>query len=81
MSRMIVQCNSCRAEIIWIKTPAGKNMPVDATASDSGTVEIVNYPDARIHNKYDAEVARIAGKKLYTSHFATCPNARQHRRS
>ncbi len=28
--RRIVRCRSCRAMIIWFKTPAGKNMPVDA---------------------------------------------------
>lgn len=27
--RRIVRCNSCRAKIIWFKTAAGKNMPVD----------------------------------------------------
>lgn len=32
--RRITRCRSCRAQIIWFKTPAGKNMPVDA-----GTVE------------------------------------------
>lgn len=26
----IDRCNSCRAEIIWLKTPAGKNNPVNA---------------------------------------------------
>lgn len=28
--RRITRCRSCRAQIIWFKTPAGKNMPVDA---------------------------------------------------
>jgi hypothetical protein len=28
--RRITRCRSCRARIIWFKTSAGKNMPVDA---------------------------------------------------
>jgi hypothetical protein len=41
------ECRSCRAEIFWILTAAGKRMPVN--------------PDG-------------------VSHFATCPNADQHRK-
>lgn len=26
----IARCRTCRAEIVWLKTSAGKNMPVDA---------------------------------------------------
>ena len=58
--RRIVRCSSCRAKIIWFKTPAGKNMPVDAD-----TVEPTD--DA-------LDLSR------HKSHFATCPNANQHRR-
>jgi hypothetical protein len=28
--RRITRCKSCRAQIIWFKTAAGNNMPVDA---------------------------------------------------
>lgn len=28
--RRITRCRSCRAKIVWFKTPAGKKMPVDA---------------------------------------------------
>lgn len=28
--RRIVRCKSCRTRIIWFKTEAGNNMPVDA---------------------------------------------------
>lgn len=28
--RRITRCKSCNAQIIWFKTTAGKNMPVDA---------------------------------------------------
>lgn len=28
--RRITRCNSCRARIIWLPTPAGRAMPIDA---------------------------------------------------
>lgn len=58
--RRIVRCSSCRARIIWLKTRAGKNMPVDAD-----TVEA---------DDDDLDLER------HVSHFATCPQANQHRR-
>jgi len=31
------ECRSCGAEIVWLKTSAGKNIPVDAdTVADAG---------------------------------------------
>jgi hypothetical protein len=59
--RRIVRCRSCRAQIIWFKTAAGKNMPVDA---DTVKPEDTEYDPDEGHK----------------SHFATCPNADQHRR-
>ncbi len=58
--RRITRCRSCRAMIIWFKTEAGANMPVDA--------DTVNPAD----EEYDPP--------RHISHFATCPNANQHRK-
>lgn len=57
----ITRCKSCRAEIIWLPTPAGKRMPVDAHS--------VKPEDAEF------EWGR------HVSHFSSCPNAHEHRRS
>lgn len=46
--RRITRCKSCRARIIWLKTAAGKNMPVDAD-----TVE----PD---HDEFDAAKGHVS---------------------
>jgi hypothetical protein len=59
--RRITRCSSCRAQIVWLKTAAGKNMPVDA--------DTVKPEDT----EFDADSDHV-------SHFATCPNAQQHRR-
>lgn len=58
--RRIARCRSCNAKIIWFKTDAGKNMPVDADTVEAEDQEL----DLDKH----------------ISHFATCPNANQHRR-
>jgi len=59
------QCKTCKAEIIWIKTPAGKSDLVDAKPQQVWVME-----------------GRTSWKLVngYTSHFATCPQASQHRR-
>jgi len=33
-------CRSCGAQIIWFKTDAGKNMPVDAETVEVGDLEL-----------------------------------------
>jgi hypothetical protein len=59
--RRIVRCRSCHAKIIWFKTEAGKNMPVDADTVEAEDDEL--------------DLSR------HVSHFATCPNANQHRKA
>lgn len=53
--RRITRCRSCRAQIIWFKTDAGKNMPVDADTVEPDDDELdltrhishfANCPDA-----------------------------------
>lgn len=64
------RCKSCGAAIRWIKTVNGKNHPLDA------------QPEKRWVLVYD-ELRKEEGWSLqeaYTSHFATCPHAAQHRR-
>jgi hypothetical protein len=62
-------CRSCGADILWIETEIGKAMPIDAT------------PEKRIILRPVGGTSRV-GKVVdtYISHFATCPEADQHRR-
>lgn len=80
------RCKSCGAEIKWITMASGKSMPVDA--------EPIYYTTAHPGAKGDdvltlvTDAGQIAKgyfnpegqKRGYTSHFATCPNAKQHRK-
>lgn len=58
--RRITRCRSCNAKIIWFKTPAGKNMPVDADTVEPDDEELelsrhvshfASCPDAAKHRK------------------------------
>lgn len=66
---MTSHCNSCGAEIIWAKTPAGKDMPLDVKGE---TLWIVEGGAGQPSTCRPVQVRK--------SHFATCPNAAQHRR-
>jgi hypothetical protein len=66
-------CKSCGAEIIWAKTTAGKVMPLDEKPI---TLFVLDGEGSL--NRANAEIkSSVVGR---TSHFATCPQADQHRR-
>jgi succinylglutamate desuccinylase len=74
-------CKSCNAKIDFIKTTAGKWMPVDP--------DYVDYEDAENGDVLITDggvVYTVDHQKNYTSvsgrvsHFATCPNADKHRK-
>jgi len=67
-------CRSCGAPIVWVVMfPSGKRMPLDAKPLH-GLIRVEPGAPATGHMRgKDAE-------DLYVSHFATCPNAAQHRK-
>lgn len=72
------QCRSCDAEILWCKTLKGKSIPVDPDPVKGGNLELVlqsatKPPRVVIHTS-DPNITR------HISHFATCPNAKEHRK-
>ena len=80
-------CKSCGAEIIWIKMLTGKRMPCDAMADivvkDLAAKEVyVDFSGVVFHARkagpFDGNFPR---QYAWTSHFATCPHADQHRRT
>ncbi len=80
------KCRSCGAPIIWAKTEAGKPMPLDIQPSPSGTFTIRHADGRAWRGNLHEELQAIHKSKIkdlgpwYTSHFATCPNANQHRK-
>lgn len=67
-------CRSCGALIMWCVTGHGKKMPVDARETATGNLVLEPQPDGELLARYVE-----AGTGTHTSHFATCPNADQHR--
>lgn len=79
------KCRSCGAEIGFIKTVAGRTMPVDAKsvrfAKGSGKEVFVLLNGEVVHGtslqEGQADPEEMIG---YTSHFATCPAADRFRK-
>jgi len=68
------RCRSCNALVLWAKTKTGKWSPFDASPVRDGVRFVITNDDEpkAIHTKTGAG---------HTSHFASCPNAAQHRKS
>jgi len=71
MEVRIAKCRSCQANIVWMKTERGKNMPVDADSVDEAELE--PHPQYGGSPQFDQELGHV-------SHFSTCPDASSHRR-
>lgn len=72
-------CRSCGEDILWLKTAAGKNMPLNAWPEPGGTVKIVDGLAVQVpeHARHLEENYLL----LYKCHFATCPRAAYHRKT
>lgn len=72
------RCRSCNAEIIWAVTAAGKRMPLDEASNAEGNVLLHENGTCIVLAAGDDREWEDSSR--HTSHFATCPNADQHRR-
>ena len=71
----IVKCRSCGAPMLWVTTAKGKAMPIDSEPCEDGNVDISTGRAV-----YVKAGETLPGIPLYKSHFASCPNAKQHRK-
>jgi hypothetical protein len=66
-------CSSCGARVLWARSAAnGKPIPLNPQPIIGGNLELADG--------IASYVKPSATVKLYTSHFANCPNADAHRR-
>lgn len=78
----MAKCKACGADIIWIKTASGKNMPVNAQKIPykrdftNGKLNLV-CPDGRV---VKADLDLESDEYGHESHFATCPAATMFRK-
>jgi hypothetical protein len=76
-----VSCKSCGRKIFWSTTePNGRVMPVDSEPDPNGKF-ILNQRGRELIAIHVSNVLpeALAGRRLWTSHFSTCPHAAQHR--
>jgi hypothetical protein len=74
----VATCRSCGAEMIWVTTPKGKKMPLDAAPAPKGSFIFDGDPeDAKV--LYIGEKDKYQGER-FTSHFSTCPDAGKFRK-
>lgn len=82
-------CRSCHALMLWVAMPSGKRNPLDEQPHPDGNVLLVEHTNAAgeawrlgvvLHNPDLLDELRELGVPLYRSHFATCPDADEHRR-
>lgn len=81
----MAECRSCGASIRWVETLKGKRIPINREPDRvRGNLRKVQ-PDetlparAQVLPEAEAAEARDRGEDLWLAHFATCPNADQHR--
>ena len=80
------ECRSCGSSISWITTQSGKKMPVNSEEvpfipDEAGQVLAVS-PDNELIRGRTCSESYESERWIYArlSHFATCPNADNHRR-
>lgn len=76
-------CRSCGAPMVWVRTEKQRRMPLDAEPVPPGTRGTFVLRDTLSPEGPLAIAAgsdELPGELYYTSHFATCPQAAEHRR-
>ena len=76
----MARCRSCSAPIRWARTEHGKRIPLDAEpyAGDDPRGLFVLREGGELALAVPA--GALEDEPRYRSHFATCPNAEEHRR-
>ena len=78
---MSATCRSCQGSIEWATMPTGRLMPIDALPDPSGNLAVKRDERRELRGRVVTDAEPLRGdEKPATSHFATCPNADQHRR-
>lgn len=65
-------CRSCQAPVIWVRTEAGKAMPVDAEPVPNGNLLLVAEQGKVIAYVREPDMLNTS---RYVSHFVTCGQA------
>lgn len=69
---------SCRAEVEWALTTKGKAIPLDLGTFDNGNLVLETQGQTRIAVSYQPLIHSHLPRRR--THFATCPDAAEHRK-
>jgi hypothetical protein len=75
---LTTKCRSCGAPIVWALTSSSKRMPLDADPRADGGFWLISGCAVAVGS---AQTETEPLRPRYVSHFATCPNARKHRKA
>lgn len=77
-------CPKCKKQVIWIRTPAGKNMPCNSEIKyykeEAGGKDRIVLPNGQVVAGTILKGPEFADGYGYTSHFATCEFSQMFRR-
>ena len=78
------QCSTCAAPVLWCRTAKGKAMPLDVEPRADGNIELRPQPPhgrvVAVYIKTTGTLDMLAQPVRFASHFATCPQAKKHRK-
>lgn len=80
----MARCKSCGEEIVWMKTKNGRDMPCDPNlvpfwAKFKGKGKVVTLEGDVVSCEFEGPLDEMTNVGRIP-HWATCPNANQHRR-
>ena len=82
------RCKFCGAQIRWaLHQRTERRMPLDAVANPDGNISVVEWGPRQAGGLalpivgINVPADRAMTPMHYTSHFATCPNAAEHRKA
>lgn len=78
------RCSSCGAPIVWARfAKSGAAVPLDVDRHDGNLLvltHIGSVPIVTVVSKLERLRLLALGRALWLTHFATCPDATEHRR-
>lgn len=82
---IVKRCSSCGSPIAWLRTLSGKAIPVDvdvkwSSPNGRGKRLLLFNDDGSTIQGFECKPKEQGAQSGRQSHFATCPNAEQHRR-
>ena len=74
-------CKTCRALCIWVVMPSGAKVLLNAIPHPAGDILLApGRPATAWHVRGNETERELAGATRHTSHFVTCPDAKDWRR-